>query len=180
MLLRRCLPYLVLVFSLASYVVLRFNVMKMMRYTTELCSTTTAKANAVTSASELETSSPTERQGFSSSSPLPQIVWLASYPNSGTSYTMTMVQRATNLATATQYGGEVVTTVPVDQQHVQEDPTPVLPLTSPNGPFWDAHGKVGTKRSLPTKFIMTKTHCGGRCVNCPASEYYVIDAASIT
>jgi hypothetical protein len=24
---------------------------------------------------------------------------------------------------------------------------------------------------------MTKTHCGGRrCVNCPASEYYVIDA----
>jgi Sulfotransferase domain len=125
---------------------------------TDVCSTT-AKTNA-TSALELETS-PTENDQGSSS--FPQIVWLASYPNSGTSYTMTMVQRATNLATATQYGAEVT----VD---TEEDPTPLLPQ-SPDGPFWDAYGKIGKNRSLPSKYIMTKTHCGGRCVKCPASEY---------
>jgi hypothetical protein len=118
MMLRRCLPYLVvLVFSLASYyIVLRFNVIMKMRYSTvtevvgDSTTTTTKAKNATAAISELETSSaPTEtsdQEGFSSSSSssslfLPQIVWLASYPNSGTSYTMTMVQRATNLATAT-------------------------------------------------------------------------------
>jgi hypothetical protein len=156
---RRFISYLILVFLLASYAALRSNVMKMRH--TEVCSTA-AKTNA-TSTFEPETSPMKNRHGAS----FPKIIWLASYPNSGTSYTMTMVQRATNLAAATQYGAEVT----VD---MEEDPTPVLPH-SPDGPFWDAHGKIGRKRMLPSKFILTKTHCGGRCVKCPASEY-VTDA----
>lgn len=94
----------------------------------------------------------------------PQIVWLTSFPNSGTSYTMTMVERATNVSTATNYGMEV-TLDPTD------DAEPVYP-DHPEGPFWDGlSGRVGTARYLPEHYVMTKTHCGGRCVKCPASEY---------
>jgi hypothetical protein len=32
-----------------------------------------------------------------------------------------------------------------------------------------------TIRKLPETFVLTKTHCGGRCVNCNATEY-VVDA----
>ena len=93
----------------------------------------------------------------------PGIVWLTSFPNSGTSYTMTMVERATNLSTATNYGKEVA--------REQQDAIPVFP-EHPEGPFWDGlSGTIGTIRYLPDNYIMTKTHCGGRCVKCPASEY---------
>lgn len=37
----------------------------------------------------------------------PAVVWLASYPNSGTSFTMTLVERASDLSMASNYGVEV-------------------------------------------------------------------------
>jgi hypothetical protein len=153
----RFLPSFVLVFSLGCYAALRSNLNKLL--SKEVCSTMT-KADT---SSQQPNSSETESD---QDSLFPKIVWLASYPNSGTSYTMTMVQRATHLATATQYGAECT----VDG----EDPTPVFPH-SPDGPFWNAYGKMGKKRTLPSTYILTKTHCGGRCVNCSAGEY-VIDA----
>lgn len=93
----------------------------------------------------------------------PNIVWLASYPNSGTSYTMTLVERASNRSTATNYGVEVT-----DKRGVS---LPVHP-THPEGPYWEGlSGKLGTVRHLPTAHVLTKTHCGGRCVHCGPDEY---------
>lgn len=81
----------------------------------------------------------------------PKIVWLMSYPNSGTSYTMTMVARASNRAIATNYGREV--TVP---------PIPNTPLYpgyewSYQGPYYNPD----PRRPLPKEYILVKTHCGG-------------------
>jgi hypothetical protein len=96
----------------------------------------------------------------------PSLVWLASYPNSGTSYTMMLVERATNQSTATNYGPEV--TAPGDTSLA------VFPDTHPNGPFWEGmSGKLGTIRDLPRNYILTKTHCGGRCVKCGAKKYVI-------
>jgi hypothetical protein len=101
----------------------------------------------------------------------PAIVWLMSYPNSGTSYTMTMVERASNRSTATNDGVEVTDTkahassLPVHKDH-------------PEGPYWEGlSGKLGTPRKLPDSYILTKTHCAGRCVHCGPDEYVVDTAA---
>lgn len=96
----------------------------------------------------------------------PQLVWLASYPNSGTSYTMTLVERATNVSTATNYGQEV--TFP------GSDSLSIYKTKHPEGPYWEGmSGKLGKIRPLPDHFILTKTHCGGRCIKCDASDYIV-------
>jgi hypothetical protein len=96
---------------------------------------------------------------------LPKVVWLASYPNSGTSYTMTLVERASNLSTATNYGAEVT--------YQREDSLAIYPSRS-YGPFWEGlSGKRGRPRLLPTTNVLTKTHCGGRCIKCDANEYVV-------
>lgn len=122
----------------------------------------------------------------SSNRPLPLIVWLASYPNSGTSYTMTMVERSTDLSTATNYGIEIASAEKDDSEPVHPDV--VLPfafekedgsrtdkINLPAGPFWDGlEGKNGnTIRQLPTTYVLTKTHCGGRCIRCTSEEYVV-------
>lgn len=105
----------------------------------------------------------------SSTQPNPQIVWLASFPNSGTSYTMTMVERATNLSTATNYGTEISTPAKSDS----------IPVHSqfPNGPFWEglegSKARGTTPRHLPKAYVLTKTHCGGRCLHCGPFEYVV-------
>ena len=99
----------------------------------------------------------------------PKIVWLSSYPNSGTSFTMTLVERASNLSTATNYGDEVT--------HKSHDSVPLYP-NHQEGPFWKgtSENALALKRvirDLPYPYILTKTHCGGRCIKCPASEYLV-------
>ena len=76
---------------------------------------------------------------------------------------MTMVERATNLSTASNYGAEV--TFP------GEDSLPIYE-NHPQGPFWDGlSGKIGTIRPLPDQYVLVKTHCGGRCIKCTASDY---------
>jgi hypothetical protein len=96
---------------------------------------------------------------------VPKVVWLASYPNSGTSYTMTLVERASNLSTATNYGAEV--------SYQREDALSIYPMHA-FGPFWEGlSGKRGRPRLLPTTNVLTKTHCGGRCIKCDATEYVV-------
>jgi hypothetical protein len=99
----------------------------------------------------------------------PQVVWLVSYPNSGTSYTMTLVERASNLSTATNYGSEVT--------YKDHDAIPIYP-NHEVGPFWEGSSDHAIQlnriqRPLPTNYVLTKTHCGGRCIKCPASEYLV-------
>ncbi|CAB9513588.1 expressed unknown protein [Seminavis robusta] len=95
----------------------------------------------------------------------PKIVWLMSYPNSGTSYTMTMVSRASNRAIASNYGREVT-----------EPPTFNTPLYpgedwSWNGPFY----KPDPRKPLPDDYVLVKTHCGGRCTLCGPDRYVMTE-----
>jgi Sulfotransferase domain len=94
----------------------------------------------------------------------PAIAWLMSFPNSGTSFTMTMVTRASNKSLASNYGDEV--TAPD-----QPDSLSIYPRR-PEGPFWPGmSGKIASPRELPDKYVITKTHCGSRCVECGPDEY---------
>lgn len=94
----------------------------------------------------------------------PAIVWLMSFPNSGTSYTMTMVARSSNKAFATNYCDEVM-------DETDEESLSIYPRR-PEGPFWAGKsGKLATPRDLPSKYVITKTHCGSRCLNCGPADY---------
>jgi hypothetical protein len=90
----------------------------------------------------------------------PKMVWLMSYPNSGTSYTMTMVARASNRSIATNYGREV--TVPPTLN------TPLYPGQdwSYQGPYYNSN----PRRPLPDDYILVKTHCGGKCFDIMESK----------
>lgn len=93
----------------------------------------------------------------------PAIAWLMSYPNSGTSYTMTCVESTTNRSTASNYGDEVT---------AKDDfSLPIYP-GHPEGPYWKGlYGKIGQIRPLPKGYVLVKTHCGSRCVRCPPEQY---------
>lgn len=94
--------------------------------------------------------------------PWPRIAWLMSFPNSGTSFTMKLIQRVTNLTAATNYGKETAL------RGLSPDGTNVpLYRYSPNGPFLLSPNL----RSVPERYVMTKTHCGGRCNSCGPSKY---------
>jgi hypothetical protein len=81
----------------------------------------------------------------------PQIAWLMSFPNSGTSFTMTMVARASNTSFATNYGDEVTSPD-------QADSLSIYPRR-PEGPYWAGmSGKIASPRELPDKYVITKTH----------------------
>ena len=99
----------------------------------------------------------------------PQMVWLMSFPNSGTSYTMRMVRSASNRAIATNYGPEVSSA-----KHPVSIPL-YPPLDSEKevvtGPFWRGSKDDKLYRPLPDRYVITKTHCGGRCVRCTPSRY---------
>ena len=97
----------------------------------------------------------------------PEVAWLLSFPNSGTSYTLALTESASNRSIASNYGVEFTNKyypvpLPVDPQY-------------PEGPFWEGPEsdlKFGSSVvPLPENFILTKTHCGGRCIECNASSY---------
>lgn len=87
-----------------------------------------------------------------------QVAWLQSFPNSGTSYTLRMVQRLSNTRTALNYG--------------IEESGPLQPVFSEKnqsslGPFWTHFDDdFNPNYTKPTRYALTKTHCGGRCVSC--------------
>jgi len=94
----------------------------------------------------------------------PAIAWLMSFPNSGTSFTMTMVARSSMKSFATNYGDEVIA--------LDEPNSLSIYPRRPEGPFWPGmSGKMHTPRDLPDKYVITKTHCGSRCSNCGPDEY---------
>ncbi|KAL9190530.1 hypothetical protein ACHAXT_000236 [Thalassiosira profunda] len=126
-----------------------------------------------------------------------KIAWLMSFPNSGTSFTLLLIRRASNFTVATNYGmegnlGPDGKSVPVDER-------------SAAGPFWlhpphimqeDATsadereggyksgtklGKSGTYGIPPaTASILTKTHCGSRCAFCPPERYLETSSSFLT
>lgn len=89
------------------------------------------------------------------------IVWLMSYPNSGTSYTLHLVEKSTETSTGTNYAQE-----PRNAGHL------VKRLNENDGGL----GPFIHNSSLPlpqTKYVLTKTHCSGYCQDCPPKRYIV-------
>lgn len=90
-----------------------------------------------------------------------QIAWLMSFPNSGTSYTSRLIRHISETRTASNYGNENKKAV---------GPSRPVFLDQPAGPFWldpDMHPEY----TLPTEYVLTKTHCRGRCEQCPPTKY---------
>ncbi len=121
----------------------------------------------------------------------PRIAWLMSFPNSGTSYTMRLVGQMSNRTVATNYGPECThANVSTKQSIPARNPSsldhnnnnnnttrgqiqPLYPGPkskggSPNGPYL-LHPEQGIPP--PSSYIMTKTHCGGRCNDCSPGSY---------
>ena len=80
-----------------------------------------------------------------------EVAWLMSFPNSGTTYTNHLLQDYTRTTTATNYGQEQST----KHASIAIDPSSI------DGPFFRY-----PSWSLPPRYILTKTHCGGECDAC--------------
>ena len=91
----------------------------------------------------------------------PRLIWLMSFPNSGTSFTTKLVRHVSHLSTASNYG--------VENLNDRYCSVPVYPNTT-HGPFW-IDPKQGFDYQHPTNYILTKTHCGSRCEVCPPSQW---------
>jgi len=89
----------------------------------------------------------------------PRLVWLMSFPNSGTSYTMRLVKRTSYTTAATNYYRESLSS---EIRPVYSD--------SPEGPFW-LDPDESKYRRRPTRYLLTKTHCGSRCSECAPDKY---------
>ena len=83
----------------------------------------------------------------------PKIVWLMSFPNSGTSYTISNTKQITNATTATNYATEAL--------YLSDH---LIPVRSdlPAGPFI-----LYPNHPVPP-YVLTKTHCTGFCDGCNA------------
>lgn len=92
---------------------------------------------------------------------LPKVIWLMSFPNSGSSFTTKMVRTLTNSPTATTYG----------EEHVDALSGFSIPLARgveyQNGPFLSYTHNL----NVPQQYVLTKTHCGGRCSRCKPINY---------
>lgn len=82
------------------------------------------------------------------------VIWLMSFPNSGTSFTLHLVRTSTNYTTGTNYALE---------GDIKDQPSePVFPGEKGlEGPFYELIPNVHTTE--PKKYILTKTHCHGFC-----------------
>ena len=93
----------------------------------------------------------------------PQIAWLMSFPNSGTSYTLHLVHQVTNTSVGTNY-----------EKEVKKDSSDIIAESvhsSSNkyfGPF-----VLQPHLKKPSSYILTKTHCSGYCNDCPIEKYIV-------
>jgi hypothetical protein len=79
-----------------------------------------------------------------------EIAWLASFPNSGTTFTLANMEQVTNLSTATLYDKEILSDVIY----------PLYPHVSAAPFVFSPHLK------LPVPYVLTKTHCIGYCDYC--------------
>jgi hypothetical protein len=90
-----------------------------------------------------------------------KIAWLLSFPNSGTSYTITLVQHVSKTNTASNYGHELPSAKLGISKPLYNEPT---------GPFW-YESQNHPDYTFPTELALTKTHCGMRCVQCSPFKY---------
>ena len=92
-----------------------------------------------------------------------QIVWLMSFPNSGTSYTSRLVRDVTQTFTASNYADETPEGLLGERRPVYTNDT--------YGPFWTVPMANLHEYQYPTRYVLTKTHCGIRCSLCSPNEY---------
>jgi hypothetical protein len=101
----------------------------------------------------------------------PQIVWLMTFPNSGTSYTLRYVSTTTNTTVGTNY----------EQEIKYGKSIPIYPSTSTSTSSINNNSTISTtstgpfilsnRKSIPNHYILTKTHCSGYCNDCPIDKY---------
>jgi len=92
--------------------------------------------------------------------PWPRLAWLMSFPNSGTSFTLYAVREMTQMCTATNYGTE---------WKDKNGNSVALSDDHPEGPFLiDGEEMAAPKGDM---YVLTKTHCGGRCTTCGPDAY---------
>eukprot|EP00548_Thalassiothrix_antarctica_P007979 CAMPEP_0194139862 /NCGR_PEP_ID=MMETSP0152-20130528/9456_1 /TAXON_ID=1049557 /ORGANISM="Thalassiothrix antarctica, Strain L6-D1" /LENGTH=393 /DNA_ID=CAMNT_0038837841 /DNA_START=177 /DNA_END=1358 /DNA_ORIENTATION=+ len=100
----------------------------------------------------------------------PEIAWLMTFPNSGTSYTLQTVSQATNTSVATNYARDITSLDMLSSLSIHP--------WNPEGPFWPGMSgkKINNRRKLPDRFVITKTHCGSRCNYCGPNTYITTPA----
>jgi hypothetical protein len=86
----------------------------------------------------------------------PNIAWLMSFPNSGTSFTLHMTREASNTTTATNYAMEGDVRDLASTQVIEGK-------AGENGPFLEL---IKNRYSNIPHTILTKTHCAGFCSLC--------------
>lgn len=95
-----------------------------------------------------------------------QFAWLMSFPNSGTSYTMKSTLLISKRTTATNYG--YINPGDDGLSIVFEERVNSTKVRYSQGPF-----RKTMADDLPPahSYILTKTHCGGRCTECSPENY---------
>jgi Sulfotransferase domain len=90
-----------------------------------------------------------------------KIAWLMSFPNSGTSYTSVLIRNVSLTHSGSNYG--------VENLGVNNTSVPIF-ADQESGPFYvdpTDHPEFGFAK----RYILTKTHCGGRCERCEPTKY---------
>lgn len=82
----------------------------------------------------------------------PDVAWIVSFGGSGTSYTILNTEAMSGQSTASNYARDYKTLIPVQDTSF--------------GPYIRS-----PEKPLPQHYILTKTHCGGYCMDCPPSSY---------
>ena len=82
----------------------------------------------------------------------PKLVWLMSFPNSGTSYTLREFERLSNYSMASNYGSQTIR-----KELVYPD--------LPHGPRFRGMSDEQWPRPMPKEYVMVKTHCTGYATN---------------
>lgn len=102
----------------------------------------------------------------------PQIVWLMTFPNSGTSYTLRYISTTTNTTVGTNYEQEIkygksIPIYPYTHPHPSTSisSTSISSNNTSTGPFI-----LSNRKRIPNHYILTKTHCSGYCNDCPIDK----------
>lgn len=97
-----------------------------------------------------------------------KIAWLMSFPNSGTTYTLSLISIISGTYTATNYGHENDPITKYKFELIKHDPN--ISVGVFNGhpvPSWSYPLETNVIMRQPTKrYLLTKTHCGGYCFDC--------------
>jgi hypothetical protein len=103
---------------------------------------------------------------YTDTPPSLKIAWLMSFPNSGTSYTQKMIRHVSLTRTASNYGNEFKESVGLSRAVFKDQP---------KGPYWQDIN-IHPEYTLPQKYALTKTHCGGRCEMCGPTKVRALSA----